>query len=370
MITPPVQAEEERFSRTFAGRNVLITGGLGFIGSNLAHKLVALGAKVTLFDALIEQCGGSRENIRGIEERVRLAIADMCDRKLLEYHVRGKDFIFHLAGQVSHMDSMRNPHLDLDVNALATLNLVEACRRCNPLTRVIFTSTRQVYGRARHLPVNERHATCPVDINGIHKLAAERYLILYHKVHGLWATVLRLTNTYGPRQRIGDERQGVAALFIHRALAGEPLVLFGGGQQRDFNYVDDVVRALLLAASREECGGKIFNLGGTRPHTLAEFAATLHALCNCPMETVPFPSARKSIEIGDYVGDFSRFYKRTGWRPLIDLDQGLARTIAFWRNRWTDGPDPLAPIGQSVVKGADDFADESLAPADVFVQES
>ena len=265
---------------------------------------------------------------------------------------------------------MRDPWLDMDVNAFSTLNLVEACRKSNPHARIVFTSTRQVYGRVDRLPVNENYPACPVDVNGINKLAAERYLILYHQVYGIWATVLRLSNTYGPRQKIGDARQGVAALFIHRTLHGQCLMLYDGRQLRDFNYVDDVVRALLLAASHGQCGGRVFNLGGSRRHSLAEFAGVLSKLCDCPVKIVPFPPHQKSIEIGDYLGDFTRFRKVTGWHPHYGLDEGLARTIAYWTERSRVRPNRFGRIEQPDVTSADPAADGTAAPAAAIVQEN
>lgn len=319
-------------SESFHNRPVLITGGLGFIGSNLAIRLVELGARVTLLDSLIPQFGGNLANVATIRDRVTVNISDMRDAASLEILVRDKDFIFNLAGQVSHGDSMRDPQLDLGVNCVSTMNLVEACRKFNPTARLVYASTRQVYGKPKMLPVTEEHVPAPIDVNGINKLAAEYYHLLYDSVYGIRSTVLRITNTYGPRQRISCSRQGVAGFFIYRALRGETIQLFGGGRQvRDFNYVDDVVDALLLAVTRDACLGRFFNLGFTPAHSLCEFIDVLRQFCTFPVEVVPFPQGAGLIDIGDYYGDCSRFEKVTGWHPRYDLGEGLPRTIEFYR---------------------------------------
>lgn len=322
---------------SFRGRHALITGGLGFLGSNLAIKLVSYGANVTLLDSLVPQFGGGFCNVAAIRKQVAVNISDMRDANSLDILVQDKDYIFNLAGQVSHGDSMRDPQLDLGVNCVSTMNLVEACRKHNPGVQMLYTSTRQVYGRPQRLPVTEDHATLPIDVNGINKLAAEYYHLLYHAVYGIRSTVLRLTNTFGPRQKIRSDRQGVAAVFIHRALCGKKISLYGGGtQRRDFNYVDDVVEAMLLAIGNERCHGKVFNLGAVNAHSLIQFVEVLQRLCTFQVESVPFPNDKNIIDIGDYYGDFSRFRAATGWEPKIDLEEGLRRTIAFYQRHRED----------------------------------
>lgn len=316
----------------YGGARVLVTGGLGFIGSTLAIELVRSGAQVIVLDALIPQHGGQLYNVAPVRDRITVELADMRDAQALSRCVRGVDFVFHLAGQVSHGDSMRDPHLDLAVNCVSTMNLVESCRQHNPSARLLYTSTRQVYGKPRSLPVTEAHPTLPIDVNGINKLAAEYYHLLYDRTYGLRSVVLRLTNTYGPRQHIQSDRQGFIGILIRRALRGEALQLFGTGEQvRDFNYVDDVVAAILCAAQTPECYGQVWNLGAPRHHSLLEFAALLSELCNVSYTTVPFPDDRRIIDIGDYYGDYSAFARATGWHPRIDLPQGLASTIASYR---------------------------------------
>ncbi|MGD2063755.1 MAG: NAD-dependent epimerase/dehydratase family protein [Nitrospirota bacterium] len=316
----------------YAGRRVLITGGLGFIGSNLAIRLAEHGAEVTVLDALIPEHGGDRFNVAPVASRIRIDTADLRDAHVLPAAVRDQEFVFHLAGQVSHGDSMRDPELDLTVNCVATINLVEACRQFNPEARLIYTSTRQVYGVPRSLPVSEDHPPAPVDVNGINKLAAEHYHLLYERTYGLRSAVLRLTNTYGPRQHIRNDRQGFVGVFIRHALRGEPIRLFGTGTQvRDLNYVDDVVDALVATGVTAGCYGRVLNLGAPRRYSLLELVEVLGGLCPVKAEVVPFPEDRKLIDIGDYYGDYSRFAALTGWQPRIELAEGLERTLAFYR---------------------------------------
>jgi UDP-glucose 4-epimerase len=319
-------------SGDFKGARVLVTGGLGFIGSNLARTLHAAGADVTVYDSLIPQHGGDLYNLQGVNENLRIIVADMRDTDALVPAVKGQDYIFHLAGQVSHGDSMREPELDLAVNCTATIKLVEACRYHNSRAVLVNTSTRQVYGRPQFLPVTEEHPTEPVDVNGINKLAAEYYHLLYHRVYDVRSVVLRLTNTYGPRQQIKNERQGMAGVFLNRALRGQDLKLFGTGLQlRDFNYVADVVDALLLAATTPACYGRLFNLAAPNRYSLRDFCEILKSLCGVGYEIVPFPADRKLIDIGDYYGSFARFQEATGWEPRVDLPEGLRRSVEFFR---------------------------------------
>jgi UDP-glucose 4-epimerase len=316
----------------YAGRRVLITGGLGFIGSNLAIRLAGQGAEVTVLDSLIPEHGGNRFNVAPAASQVRIDASDLRDSDALPAIVREQEFVFHLAGQVSHGDSMRDPELDLAVNCVATLNLLEACLRFNPQARLIYTSTRQVYGVPRSLPVTEDHPAAPVDVNGINKLAAEYYHLLFDRTYGLRSAVLRLTNTYGPRQQIRNDRQGFLGIFIRHALHGETIRLFGTGTQvRDLTYVDDVVDALLAAGVTVGCYGQVLNLGMPRHYSLREVVDALNALCPVDFEVVPFPADRRLIDIGDYYGDYSRFAALTGWQPRIELAEGLERTLAFYR---------------------------------------
>ncbi len=321
------------FDGDFAGKDVLITGGLGFIGSNLAVELVRLGAHVLLVDSLIPEYGGNVFNIALIKDQVQVNIADIRDEHGMRYLVQEKDLIFNLAGQVSHTDSMKNPFADLEINVRSQLSLLEACRHGNPGVKIVFASTRQIYGRPEYLPVDERHPLHPVDVNGINKLAGEWYHIVYNQVYSINAVSLRLTNTYGPRMRVRDARQTFLGWWIRQLIEGSPLHIFGDGRQlRDFNYVDDAVQALLLAAVREQATGKIFNLGGREPISLIDLARLLIDLNKGgTYEVLPFPEDRKRIDIGDYHGDFGLIRRELGWEPAVDLRDGLARTLTFYR---------------------------------------
>ncbi len=317
----------------FSGKHILITGGLGFIGSNLAHRLLDLGAEVLILDSLIPEYGGNFYNIHGIEDRLRINIADMRDEHGLRYLVQGQDLIFNLAGQVSHTDSMADPYTDLEINARSQLSLLEACRHGNPTTKIVFASTRQIYGRPNYLPVDERHPLQPTDVNGINKLAGEWYHIVYHNVYGLRTVSLRLTNTFGPRMRIRDARQTFIGWWIRQLLEGQTLNIFGDGLQvRDFNYVDDVVEALLMVAAHNVADGQIYNLGGDEPINLINLARLMIEV-NGGGDFVlkPFPDDRKRIDIGDFYGDYRKIRSKLGWRPVVGLREGLTRTMDYFR---------------------------------------
>ncbi len=315
------------------GARVLITGGLGFIGSNLARRLVALGAQVTVADSLIPQYGGNLRNVADIESRITINVCDVRDRFAMEYLVQQHDVLFNLAGQTSHLDSMTDPQTDLDINASAQLSILEACRKANPRVRLVFASTRQLYGRPDYLPVDEKHPIRPVDVNGINKHAGEGYHLLYSNVYGIRASVLRLTNTYGPGMRVKDARQTFLGIWVRQLIEGQPIKVFGDGTQlRDFNYVDDCVDALLVAASNDAAVGKIYNLGSAEVVSLKDLAALMVSLSDGgSFEVVPFPSERKAIDIGDYYSDFSLIERELGWSPRTGLREGLVRTIDYFK---------------------------------------
>jgi UDP-glucose 4-epimerase len=317
----------------YRGADVLITGGLGFIGSNLAHRLVAGGARVTLVDSLIPHYGGNLRNIHGIEQQVTVNIADVRDSYSMAYLVQGRDVLFNLAGQTAHLDSMTDPFADLDINCRAQLTILEAARHHNPRLKIVYASTRQIYGKPEYLPVDERHLLRPTDVNGINKRAGEWYHILYHNVYGIRACALRLTNTIGPRMRVRDARQTFLGIWLRRIIDGETIDVFGDGTQlRDFTYVDDAVEALLLAGTAPAADGQVFNLGADETISLAELAALLVELAGQGQyRLVAFPPERKVIDIGDYYADYRLIRERLGWRPAVTLREGLLRTLAFYR---------------------------------------
>jgi UDP-glucose 4-epimerase len=282
---------------------------------------------------LIPQYGGNLFNLDGIENRVRLNIADVRDEHSMLYLVKSHEIFFNLAGQTSHLDSMTDPYSDLDINCRAQLSMLEACSKVNSSIRIVFASTRQIYGVAAYLPVDERHPLQPVDVNGINKMAGEWYHILYGRVYGMATAALRLTNTYGPGMRVKDARQTFLGLWIRRLIEGAPIEIWGDGEQlRDFTFVDDAVDAFLRAAASEESVGRVFNLGGDERISLRSLATLLVELCGGgEVRIVPFPAARKAIDIGHYYADYSAIRDSLGWAPKVSLRDGLARTMDFYR---------------------------------------
>jgi len=320
----------------YDNRTVLITGGLGFIGSNLAMHLAARSrAEVRIVDSLDHSCGGNLINIEGIARPVRVHTCDLRENSKLREIVSGVDVIFNLAGHVSHVDSMRNPLQDLGGNAEAQLSLLECCRTVNPGVLIVYSSTRQFYGRPQSLPVDEDHPVRPVDINGVNKYAAELYHRIYFQVHGIKTCALRLTNTYGPRQFIRNASQGFIGWFFHQILCNQEIVLFGDGMQvRDLTYVDCVVDALLRAGVHPKSPGKIYNLGGTAPISLLKLAELMISISGRgSYRFVPFPEEGKKIDIGDYYGSFSRIHQELGWSPEVTLEDGIRRTLDFFDRR-------------------------------------
>lgn len=317
----------------FREKAILITGGLGFIGSSLARRLVAMGARVTLVDSLIPQYGGNFSNIFDIRNDVEINISDVRDPHAMAYLIQGKDYLFNLAGQTSHVDSMTDPFTDLNINSTSQLSILEAARKNNPKVRIVYASTRQIYGKPQYLPVDEKHPIAPVDVNGINKVSGEWYHILYSKVYGIPCTALRLTNTYGPGMRVKDARQTFLGIWVKNLLQDVPIKVFGDGLQlRDFNYVDDAVEAFLLSATKEEAIGKVMNLGSSEVINLRDLAqkiVQIHGSGN--WDLVPFPSERKAIDIGDYYSDFSLAKELLGWFPQVELSEGLIRTLKYYQ---------------------------------------
>ena len=324
----------------FKNAKVLITGGMGFIGSNLAIELLKEGADVTILDSMLDDYGANLFNIAPIKNEVKVNFSDMRDEHSLRYIVKNKDYIFNLAGQVSHQDSMVQPFMDMEINVKAQLTLLEACRHYAPNAVIVYSSTRQIYGTPQYLPVDEAHPLLPPDVNGINKLAAEYYHSLYSKVYGLKTVSLRLTNTYGPRQLIKNNRQGFIGWFVNRVITDNVIELFGTGEQvRDFNYVSDVVKAMCIVAQSENTYGKVYNLSG-QPNSdgrasLKRIAELLikHSQSG-KMKIVPFPAERKKIDIGDFYGSSEKLNSDTGWIPEVSLDEGLKLTVDYYKENF------------------------------------
>lgn len=322
-----------RRTRFFRRKRILITGGIGFIGSNLARRLVALGAHVTLVDSMIPDYGGNLFNIRGIERKIRVNFSDVRDVHALDFLVRDHDLLFNLAGQVSHLDSMHDPYTDLAINTTSQLSILEVCRRRNPGIKVIFASTRQIYGKPQYLPVNEEHPLQPTDVNGIHKIASEWYHLLYWRVYGIRTVCLRLTNTYGPRLLMKHSRQGFLGWFVRQLIERKPIVIYGNGQQkRDLNYIDDVVDAFLIAASDDHLNGEVFNLGNVPPISLEEIAKSLIRVNRGGRyRLMPFPRELKKIDIGDYYASYAKFKSATGWEPRVTYEAGFRAMLSYYK---------------------------------------
>ncbi len=318
--------------RFFKNKNILITGGLGFIGSTLAHRLIKSGSKITIIDALVPEYGGNLFNVKDIKGNIKVVIADVRDTQKMKSLVHNQDFLFNLAGQTSHMDSMTDPFTDLEINCVAQLAILDVCRKYNPDIRIVFASTRQIYGKPDYLPVDESHILRPVDINGINKMAGEQYHVLYNNVYGIKATAVRLVNTYGPRMRIKDARQTFLGIWIRSLLENRSFEVWDGGQLRDFDYIDDVVDALILSVTNDTAFGQAFNLGGSGKISLKELAELLVKLNGKgKFKVQPFPGKRKKIDIGDYYSDSRKIRKELGWKPRVILVDGLQQTLKYYR---------------------------------------
>ncbi len=314
----------------FQDANVLVTGGLGFIGSNLGIQLVQNGARLTVVDNRYSSGGANDFNVAPIRDKISLIVEDLGKCLELPRIVSDSDYVFDLAAQVSHVDSMTDPVLDLDFNCRSHLPLLEAVRRSSSNPKLVYTGSRVQYGRTEKIPVREGDPSVPVDNNGIAKQAYEHYCLLYNRAYGLKTTSLRLTNTYGPRALMRHSKQGFVNWFVRRCLEGKSIEIFGDGSQlRDFTYVDDVVDAC-LAAALAKSEGEFYNLGGF-PATVLAVAETLRTMRpNTEVVMKPFPADRKAVEIGNYIADYSKFNALTGWKPRISLDEGLQRTVTYY----------------------------------------
>jgi nucleoside-diphosphate-sugar epimerase len=322
-----------KFSESFQGKNTLITGGLGFIGSNLTQRLVSLGAHVRIVDSALPDTGANLFNLQGVASSVELQIADLRNADVIAGMINGQNYLFNLAGLVSHVNSMQAPQTDLDVNAACQLSIVEACRKNNPSIKIVYAGTRQIYGRSRYQPVDESHPVVPMDYNGVTKRAGEMYHLVAQRVYGLHTTSLRMTNTYGPRMHCKDGRLTFLGDWVRRLFSGQPLEIYGTGEQiRDLNFVDDVVDALLLAVSSERATGQAYNLGSPEPTCLRDLAQLMIEIFGSgSYELRPFPPERLRIDIGNYHGDYSKIHAELGWLPQTSLREGLARTFEYYR---------------------------------------
>lgn len=315
----------------FKNKKISITGGLGFIGSTLAHRLVKMEADICLIDSLIPEYGGNNFNIYGIEDKVKVNIADVRDKHSMDYLVKGRDIIFNLAGTLSHIDSMNDPFTDLEINCRSQLSILESCRKNNGDVKIIFAGTRGQYGKVDRLPVDEKHLMHPTDVNGINNIAGESYHILYNNIYGIRAVSLRLTNTYGPRHQMRHHKQGIINWFIRQLIESQTIKLYGDGKQiRDINYVDDVVDALLLVACSEKANGEVFNLGGT-PKNLIDLVETMIDVYGAGRyELTPFKDDLKKIEIGDYIANYEKIKNSVGWQPKVSLEEGLRASFDYY----------------------------------------
>jgi nucleoside-diphosphate-sugar epimerase len=322
----------------YSGKRVVVTGGLGFIGSNLALRLVDLGAQVTIIDSAVDGCGANYANIREIGQQVTLIQSDIGEAEAIGPAIAKADVIFNLAGEISHTHSMEFPERDLNLNTVAQLRFVLACAEKAPGVRIVYAGTRQIYGRPVYLPVDEDHPVAPVDFNGVHKYAATQYHMLLARLGRLNAVVLRLSNVYGPRMALNVACQGFLSTFFRHALSAQQLEVFGDGRQlRDPVYVEDVVEAFLLAGGDSARCGQAYNVGGPEALDLLSLARILSELTEGPEPRLrPFPPERLQIDIASYVSDWSRLKNDTGWTPRVTFREGAARTLAFYRDRLSD----------------------------------
>ena len=323
----------ENLKEFYEGKNVLITGGLGFIGSTLAYRLVEYQANVLIVDSLIPEYGGNLLNIKGIEDKVKVNIADVRDNYGMSYLVKGQDIIFNLAGTLSHIDSMKDPFTDLQINCVSQLSILEACKKNNLNVKILFAGTRGQYGKAIYLPVDEKHPMNPIDVNGINNIAGEWYHILYYNAYGIKACSLRLTNTYGPRHQMKHSKQGFLNWFIRLAMDNQDITIYEPGtQKRDFNYVDDVVEAMLLAIAADKSNGEVFNLGSGEPISVNDIAQKVVEIVGSGrIKLIPYPEEKKKIEIGDYYASFTKINQTLGWNPKTPLEEGLRKAVDYYK---------------------------------------
>lgn len=311
----------------------MITGGLGFLASNLAHTLVELGAKVLLVDPMLPLYGGNYFNVESIRDRVRVNIADIRDAGAMNELVKGQDVIYHIGNQTSHVDSMTDPLLDVDINCRGNIIFLEACRQFAPEAKIVYAGTRGQYGRLQYVPVDEKHPSNPTDVYGINKHAGEQYMFTYGRIYGMPVTSLRINNSYGPRGQMKHGKYGILNWFLRLAMDGKAIQVYGEGQQlRDYNYVDDVTDAFLRVAATEKSNGEAYNLGSNEHIKFIDLVRRIVAAAGSgSVEQIAWPEDRAAIEIGDYAADIAKIQTELGWQPTVTLGQGLERTVGFYR---------------------------------------
>lgn len=317
----------------FHGKNILITGGLGFLGSNLALKLLRAGANVTVIDSLLPLYGGNIFNLREAEGKVQMIINDMRNMEIMKPLIEKAEIIYHLAAQVSYIDSLNFPHEDLDLNAKATMNILECCRKYNPTARILFSSSRMIYGKVEQPLVTEGSPTNPLSLYGIHKLTAEKYLLMYYKDFGIPSTVLRITNPYGPHQQIKHNKYSLVGWFIRQAMEGNTIKIFGDGAQlRDYIFVDDIVNAMVKCAESPAAIGEVINLGSGQSSRFCDMVEeVINCVNNGKMEFIPWPANYEKIETGDVSVDISKLKSITSWQPDFTLKEGIKKTFEYYK---------------------------------------
>lgn len=317
----------------YKNKNILITGGLGFLGSNLSHRLIEFGANITVIDNLNPLYGGNIFNIKDVADRIKIVVNDVRNIEILIPLVESADIIFHLAAQVSYIDSLRIPYEDLDLNAKATLTILESCRKLNSKVKIVFSSSRMVYGKVEQSLVTEKCSTNPLSLYGIHKLTSEKYLLMYHKDFGIPITILRLTNPYGPRQQVKHSKYSLVGWFIRQAIEGKTIKIFGDGAQlRDYVFVDDIVNAMLRCAKEPKAIGEVINVGsGVSTRFCDMVSAVINCVQNGKMEFIPWPNDYEKIETGDISVDISKLKTITSWQSDITLENGIKKTFEYYK---------------------------------------
>ncbi|MBI2663252.1 NAD-dependent epimerase/dehydratase family protein [Candidatus Woesearchaeota archaeon] len=317
----------------YEGKEILITGGLGLIGSTIANKLNVLGAKITILDAKIPIYGGNFFNIENIKKQINVEIGDIRDRDKVNQIVQGKDIIFNLAGQIDYTYSLDEPHYDLDINCRGHLNVLEACRKYNPNAVVLFSGSRMQYGKTEYLPVDEKHPTNPLSIYGVHKLTGEKYHLAYNNHYGLKTVMFRISNPYGPRSQMKHYKYSIINWFIRQAIENKKITVYGdGSQMRDYIYIDDVADAFIQSAINKNAYGEVFNLGSGEGTKFIDMVNTIvETVGSGEVAKVPWPKEWKNVETGDYIGDISKLKNAINWKPKISLKEGIKKTYEFYR---------------------------------------